>query len=412
MKNISIILGCGFGDEGKGMTTDWVSNLYPGGLTVRFSGGHQCGHNVTLEDGTSHVFASFGAGTLRGNPTYIMDHCVFDPQGILKEGDTLREKGAVPVLYVHRDAPMVTPFDKISNINNTETMNHGSVGVGFGATHQRQEDHLSLVVGDMMHPSIVEIKLSNIRNHYKDVLKLYSVDVINQMEMDYLLSVDEFLKNPNYSIVSDYPDGFDHYVYEGSQGLLLDKDIGFFPHVTRSNTGLQNIISDIADINEDNLAEFFHTSGSVEIPTPQIYIVSRGYATKHGNGYFNNEDQPNFIEGLTEPTNRDTSPQGKFRKGILDLNLLTYGLTKHCQIVDKLNVMGVTLQKNLVVTCLDHLVSPYMHVDKNGIQTVEDETEFVKIIAQKLPLEFRNVFTSHSNVGKLEKINTKEYEVQ
>lgn len=33
------------------------------------------------------------------------------------------------------------------------------------------------------------------------------------------------------------------FVVRGAQGLLLDQDRGFFPHVTRSNTGLRNVLA-------------------------------------------------------------------------------------------------------------------------------------------------------------------------
>ncbi|HCB15327.1 MAG TPA: adenylosuccinate synthase, partial [Gammaproteobacteria bacterium] len=34
-----------------------------------------------------------------------------------------------------------------------------------------------------------------------------------------------------------------HILFEGAQGLLLDQHRGFFPYVTRSHTGLHNVLT-------------------------------------------------------------------------------------------------------------------------------------------------------------------------
>ena len=84
----------------------------------------------------------------------------------------------------------------------------------------------------MFYPSVFEIKLNNIKKYYKlskiSLKKFYKAcNIIRDCE--YIKQVDEM---PAY----------DNYIFEGSQGLLLDKNIGFFPHVTRSNTGTKNLL--------------------------------------------------------------------------------------------------------------------------------------------------------------------------
>ena len=63
-----ILLGSSFGDEGKGIITDYMCNISTQPLVVRFSGGHNAGHTVVVDD-KKHVFSHFGSGTLRGAPT-------------------------------------------------------------------------------------------------------------------------------------------------------------------------------------------------------------------------------------------------------------------------------------------------------------------------------------------------------
>ena len=81
---ISVVVGCAFGDEGKGMTVDWLVKDKENPIVVRFGGGHQCGHRVVHKD-KEHIFSNFGSGTLRGAPTYWSKDCTIDPVGFIKE---------------------------------------------------------------------------------------------------------------------------------------------------------------------------------------------------------------------------------------------------------------------------------------------------------------------------------------
>ena len=64
MAKVRVIIGLGFGDEGKGSCVDYNVRAHEADLIVRFNGGAQCAHAVVLEDGRHHTFAQFGSGTL------------------------------------------------------------------------------------------------------------------------------------------------------------------------------------------------------------------------------------------------------------------------------------------------------------------------------------------------------------
>jgi adenylosuccinate synthase len=44
MKKAQIVIGLGFGDEGKGITTDFLASQNPEAVVIRFSGGQQAAH--------------------------------------------------------------------------------------------------------------------------------------------------------------------------------------------------------------------------------------------------------------------------------------------------------------------------------------------------------------------------------
>jgi adenylosuccinate synthase len=78
MKKAKVVIGLGFGDEGKGICTDFLCSQNPEAIVIRFSGGQQAAHTVLL-NGKKHVHSSFASGALRGLPSYFSEHCTIHP---------------------------------------------------------------------------------------------------------------------------------------------------------------------------------------------------------------------------------------------------------------------------------------------------------------------------------------------
>lgn len=55
MKDIKIVIGGSFGDEGKGLITNYFSQK-KNSIVICSNGGAQRGHTVTSPDGIRHVF--------------------------------------------------------------------------------------------------------------------------------------------------------------------------------------------------------------------------------------------------------------------------------------------------------------------------------------------------------------------
>src|SRR4051812_48029015 len=89
-----IVVGLGFGDEGKGATVDYLARRHDAGLVVRFNGGPQCAHNVITPDGRHHTFAQFGSATFLPNVrTHLSRYALINPLNMLREEEHLREVG-------------------------------------------------------------------------------------------------------------------------------------------------------------------------------------------------------------------------------------------------------------------------------------------------------------------------------
>lgn len=344
------VIGLQFGDEGKGLVTDYLCSKATNPIVVRFSGGHQAGHTV-VHNGIRHIFSNFGAGTLRGVPTFFSEFCTISPIGIRNEYKILNEKGIIPLLYISEKCPVVTPYDQYFNRKIERTNQHGSCGTGFGATLQREEDHYHLTFADLFHPSVLRIKMKAIREYYRH-------------HNDHELDLREFYEGcdfltDSYCIVKhdlmSMPFGFDDYIFEGSQGLLLDQNFGFFPNVTRSNTGSKNIEALIPP------QAFLNT---------EFYIVTRAYQTRHGNGPMTNEDNPHNIKENPNETNVTNAWQGKFRRSLLDLDLIEYALSKDRGIINR----------TLVITCMDQMENEYRFTHKGAIVNCDSEADFIRKI--------------------------------
>lgn len=371
------VIGLQFGDEGKGLTVDYLCRRAQQknipSLIIRYSGGPQAGHTVCLKD-KRHVFASFGSGTLRGMPTYISAYCVIDPVAILNELNVLRLLGIDENyinLYIDYRCPIITPYDIQANQKSDENKAHGSCMVGIGATYKREEDLYSFTAQDIMFESILEIKLEIIKNYYHEKY--------NQKFLD----IEEFVKSckvlrncPNihfsYGIPKDFSESYYNYIYEGSQGLLLDQYIGFFPHVTRSFTGSKNI----AEITKTKNIDF--------------YLVTRAYQTRHGNGPMTNENIPNNIKKNPNETNVYNERQGDFRRSLLDMDLLKYA-------IDSDRIIRGSKMKSLVITCLDHVVNEHRCTLNGELVYHNSEEKFIKFIVGNISTKFDNIFISRSD---------------
>lgn len=410
---IGIVLGLGYGDEGKGLMTDYLCSQIPEeekvkSLVVRFNGGHQAGHTVQLKDGKRHVFSNFGSGTLQGVPTYWGSACTIHPEGIHNEFNKLASIGITPTLYINNSCPVTTLFDVGVNqrLEKLRTDKHGSCGVGFGTTLQREEDHYHLNVYDLNYPRVVKEKLKLISQYYG---YKYDEGIIE----DEMLFINSLVNNKNIHFVDDVIGCFGNYpkniIYEGAQGILLDKEIGFFPHVTRSHTDMRNLIVSL-DANyyqfHDSVGtHYFSKDGEVVIePAIDIYYVIRAYATRHGAGPFNmdNIGLLTFTDQSKIETNVTNTYQGEFRKGVLDVDLLRYGIKK--MFIKNNLKYDYRVKHNLVVTCMDHLDNPYPLRIGDNTHAWMTKTNFVRAIASNLDVKFNNLYFNETPYGNLIKI--------
>lgn len=338
---ISIILDLGFGDAGKGITTDYLASQNPEkNLVIRFSGGHQVGHTVMKGD-FIHTFSNLGAGTLRGVPTYYTSYTTMFPSALLEEISHLQKFN--PQLYMHPLVMVTTPYDIAYNVAVERKNQHGSCGVGFGATVDRNEKGIVLYAKDLYYSWILEEKLKSINAYYlqklanqPDILKNYQEELADYNNAAFVYQCQESTSYFKVAHLHQLGRNYEHLIFEGSQGILLDQLHGIFPHVTRSFTTSKNVWAILQD-NHINTKDI------------SIYYITRSYQTRHGNGPMSSTEKVSLIHNEHE-ANVTNEFQGNFRTSQLDPTLLNYALDS-----DKAYHPSLNLKKHLVVTCLDQL---------------------------------------------------------
>jgi adenylosuccinate synthase len=160
-----------------------------------------------------------------------------------------------------------------------------------------------------------------------DIHVLESTIVIDQT-VHWFAEIGKTLKIFDQDRVEHAVRTWEHVIFEGAQGVLLDEWHGFHPHTTWSTTTTKNANDMIAVAGREG-------------PVRSIGVV-RAYATRHGQGPFPTEDAA-LGERLRDSHNADTGWQGRFRVGWFDVPLTSYALDVCPDI------------KEIAVTCLDRV---------------------------------------------------------
>lgn len=349
----SIVVGLGFGDEGKGITTDYLcSQSSETPIVIRFSGGQQAGHTVMLGD-KKHVHSNYGSGTLRGAKSYFTEHCCIYPNTMMEERRVLLEKGVTPELIVHPFAKLTTPYDVAFNRVMERRLGHGSCGLGIAATMKRHNDTgYKTYAMDFEAHRVLYAKMDRIRDYYLMLLKNF-VKTSGPLAK---MANDAMIKDFNSEVEKQMPDfdkavrnwqlfetrdykflrGFKNLIFEGSQGIMLDMDFGIFPNVTYGNVTSKNALEVMNKV-----------FGGYTREQLEIYYITRCYLTRHGTGWTPfGAGTPTLINN-EEEINCYNQWQTHFKVQEIDYPMLNYALYIDSQYVDS------RVKKNLVVTCMD-----------------------------------------------------------
>ncbi len=336
MKNIDIVIGANFGDEGKGSAVARIARKYdPDTKTVNIltNGGSQRAHSIVV-NGKSFTFQHFGSATPFGAVTYFSKFFIMNPMQFANEHKSLAEASVKP--HVLRDAGCrwSTPYDMIVNQITEEArgiMKHGSCGMGIWETVKRG---FRISFDEFMQMDYEKkiVFLTGIRDvHFRSVYvpeKWMNIWYSEGLVENFINDCRYLYENTASSDFSEVHSDYDNLIFENGQGLLLN-DPGFDKAgTTPSKTGVEYS------------SALLGPYGNEEI---NVHYVTRPYLTRHGaDESFAEECMKNISSGIYEDrTNHYNVHQGKFKYRNLDLGFLRQRIEK--------DFMNAPTNSNLVV---------------------------------------------------------------
>ncbi|MDK2864663.1 MAG: adenylosuccinate synthase [Thermotogota bacterium] len=307
MKKVAVV-GLQWGDEGKGKVVTGLSKDFD--WVVRYSGGSNAGHTVVYDDNTrivNHLIPSFDIrADTRG---YIGAGVVVDPLELVEELKQLEKIfGNIDNrLRISNLCHVVLPPHKEIDalIDTRRSRSIGTTRRGIGPVLANKAHRIGLRLVDLLKENADRVLMEHSRdlemlygvkwNDYSTVLE--AVEHLRPYVVEVLTSK-RLLENASI-------------LFEGTQGILLDVDVGTYPFVTSSNcnvTGIEPGLGFPVDLDE-RLGVF------------------KAYVTRVGEGPFPTELTGTYGDELRERGHEYGATTGRKRRcGWLDLPLLRFAI--------------------------------------------------------------------------------------
>ncbi len=444
-KAARVVIGAGFGDEGKGIITARLANILhhmsnmhnlitP--VVVRFNGGAQASHTVE-NDGFRHAFSHFGSGSLAsyGARTHLTDKFIINVDLFLREKEILNAAGYQPTVSVDPAAKVTLPIDMVINqvVELSRDTRHGSCGLGINETVTRYERWSGAAA---LHAKLHRIPTDRIYEHSPAPTPPHhwsglvfgcdpkSAEFVNSSLYQWFRtrlhehglseqSVLDIFKISKYStcvefigdIMSTWFERWDNFITRSVQVCQLSAysdDPGRRQQYTFIFEGAQGL--ELDEVNGvyphvtrsrtgstnviEALTRVKHVDGSAFFV--DLHYVSRIYKTRHGAGPLAHErtltEMSDVGYNIQDLTNVPNEFQGTLRYGLLDVDAL------HARIREDLRLWAasgiVVRNKTLEITCVDQLRDAALisHV-RAGEPTVSNSIEHFKCHALKAFIE-------------------------
>ncbi|MGA3109524.1 MAG: adenylosuccinate synthetase, partial [Candidatus Bathyarchaeia archaeon] len=237
-----IVVGCQWGDEGKGKIVDYLSSQAD--YVARYQGGSNAGHTINV-GGETYRLRLLPSGVLHHKKLVIANGVVVDPSVLLKEISDLTAKGFKPDLALSDRAHITLNYHQMLDAAEEKfkgTLRSGTTLRGIGPTYTDKVARYGIRTVDLLDIELLKQKISQNTILKQRTLKyVYESDAqINEKELlDGCVRFGQDLRpyiTDTSVLLNDALDQGKRVLFEGAQGLLLDIDHGVYPFGTSSNT--------------------------------------------------------------------------------------------------------------------------------------------------------------------------------
>jgi len=386
MKNVNVVLGAFYGDEGKGKVIDYLSKEAK--YAVRFSGGNNAGHTIEV-DGKKFAFHLLPSGILNRNIKAILGNgVVIDPKVLIEEINNLQANGYdCKNLYISDKAHVILPYHIILDGLLEEIRGGKKIGTtkrGIGPCYSDKMARFGIRVEDFISPKFKDLLKTNITNKNK-IFKLFG-----KAEIDFKATLKEYTAYAEaikpyvcdtVSLIHNALESNKKIVVEGAQATLLDIDFGTYPFVTSSNTTIGGILNG-SSLNAKSIGE--------------VYGVIKAYSSRVGEGPYVTELNNEVGDQIRELGHEyGTTTKRPRRCGWLDLVALKYAARVNGFTAIAMNHLDTVGKLNEIKLCVGY-------EDENGVVSTNYTTNTDKLEKMKPVYQ---TFEGNFNIEGTKKFN-------
>ncbi|MCQ2539234.1 MAG: adenylosuccinate synthase [Acetatifactor sp.] len=363
MSKASVVLGCFYGDEGKGRTTDYLAQFAD--VSVRATGGNNAGHTINV-NGVKFAMRLIPSGILSNKTIAVIGNgVVLNPEVLLGEIDMLKSHGidVDKYLKISNKAHVIFPYHSNLDVmlENKRANKIGTTKNGIGPAYCDKYERCGIRMEDMYkdnfeavirHQVAVKNELlaaageptcdaDEVVAKYMDYaarLKMYVCDTVTLLH--------KYLKEDKYMVV------------EGAQATLLDIDFGSYPFVTSSNPTIGGILTG---------------TGLSARDIGDVYGVIKAYSSRVGEGPYVTELKNEIGDRIRDLGHEyGTVTKRPRRCGWLDLVTLKYAIDINGVNYINLNHLDTIGKFSTFKACIAYNV--------NGVETTDFSTneEFLR----------------------------------
>ena len=395
MSKVNVVIGCFYGDEGKGRVTDYLSQTCE--VAVRATGGNNAGHTIKVNE-TKFAMRLIPSGILSNKTIAIIGNgVVLNPKVLIDEINMLKDNGidVDKFLKISDKAHIIFPYhcELDLMLENKRKNKIGTTKNGIGPTYCDKFERSGIRVEDLYKDNFKELLQTQVSNK-NALLVLNGFDALDfeQIYNNYV-EYAKILKPyvcDTITLLHNYIKEDKNIVVEGAQATLLDIDFGSYPYVTSSNPTIGGILTG---------------TGISARDIGDVYGVLKAYSSRVGEGPYVTEEDNEIGDKIRELGHEFGTVTGRPRRcGWLDLVALQYAIDLNGINYLNINHLDTIGKFDKFKVCIAYLV--------NGKETKNFSTneDFLKN-ATPIYKEFDGNFGDISNCRKYEDLptNAKKY---
>ncbi len=237
-----MVIGCQWGDEGKGKIVDVLAEN--AGLIARYQGGANAGHTVHVGDDT-FVLHQIPSGVLReGTRCLLGNGVVLDVLQFFEEYGALVERGVGVEgrVGVSDRAQLLFPYHRLLDQarESRADCKIGTTGRGIGPAYEEKAGRRGIRVSDLADAERLKTLLDEATDRAKSRVEAlggstHEVDEAVERALEAATGLRDLATDVGLEITRALESGT-RVLLEGAQGTALDLDHGTYPFVTSSNT--------------------------------------------------------------------------------------------------------------------------------------------------------------------------------